>query len=309
MKVIDERTAASLVTIDDAIAAVRSAFRALHDRRAEVFPVAGGSGSDPANRVAVKSARLDGIALGVKVGTYWPANVDHGGVAQASTVLLLDDSTGYPLAVVGASHLTALRTAAVDAVAVDALAPPLATTLAVVGTGHQAFYDALAISRVRSLADVAVWGRRVDRARAMVDRLVENDLPARAADSLVDATGGATILTTVTAAHEPLVDLDTVGSVRHLSAMGADSPGKQELSEDLVASCWCVADVVDQSVTIGELQHATAAGRVEPDGIATLGAVLAGRASPPDGARTLFDSSGIAIQDLAAAALAYERLA
>jgi ornithine cyclodeaminase len=217
MQLIDEETAASLVTIDDAIDAVRSAFLALDDGRAELFRVTGGAGSDPANRVAVKSARLDGIALGVKVGTYWPDNVTRGEVAHASTVLLLDDATGFPLAVVGASHLTALRTAAVDAVAVDALAPRTASTLAVVGTGHQAFYDALAISRVRELADVAVWGRRADRAEALVDRLVEEGLPARVADSLAEATKGATILTTVTSAHEPLLDLETVGSVAALA--------------------------------------------------------------------------------------------
>jgi ornithine cyclodeaminase len=303
---INEETAASLVTIDDAIVAVRDAFIALDERRAEVFPVASGTGSDPANRFSVKSGRIDGVGPGVKIGTYWPGNVGRGQVAHASTVLLIDDSTGFPVAVVGASHLTALRTAAVDAVAVDALAPADAGSLTVIGTGHQAFYDAVAISRVRTLTRVAVWGRNPARASELARRLRdEPGLPAQALD-LDAALDGAQIVTTVTSSRAPLATPDQLRSVTHISAMGADSPGKQELDIDVVVASRCFADLTDQASTIGELQHAVAAGRLAAPEITPIGAVLTGRAPGRQRAdeRTLFDSSGTAIQDLASCHLA-----
>lgn len=305
MKVITEPEAERLVTIDAAISAVRDAFLALDEGRAAVVPVVTGTGTDPGNRFAVKAGRIDATALGVKVGTYWPANVTHGRVAHASTVLLLDDDTGYPLAVIEAGYLTAVRTAAADAVAVDTLARADAQRLAVIGAGHQAYFDALAISHVRSLADVAIWARTPAAAGALAGRLRDAGLPARAT-TLGEALESADIVTTVTSSQHPLITGGQLRPGTHVSAMGADSPGKQELATDVATLAVCVADVVEQAVTIGELQHASAAGLIDRDDIRPLGAVVAGNRPGRTAADqiTLFDSSGTAVQDLAVAALA-----
>lgn len=305
MHLVPESVAAELVSIDDAITVIRQAFVDLHLGRAEVFPVVIGTASDPANRFALKSARIGTDSLGVKVGTYWPGNVARGQVAHGSTVLLLDDATGYPSAVVGASHLTALRTAAADAVAVDALAPAEARTLLVIGTGHQAYHEAIAVSRVRELDEVMVWGRSSERAEHLAADLASVGLPA-SAESLDEALARAEIVVTVTSSQQPIVPRAGLRPGVHISAMGADTPGKQELDLDVARGARLVADVPAQSVVNGELQHLAAAGEITPSDIVALGAVLCGDAIGRDHPEqlTVFDSSGTAIQDLAICSLA-----
>lgn len=307
MFVVSEEVAARLVSIDDAIDAVRAAFVALARGEAEVFGVAGGTGSDPKNRFAAKSGRIDGLALGIKIGTYWPGNVEQNLDAHASTVLLLDDETGFPLAVVGASHLTALRTAAADAVAVDVLARESASRLLIIGTGHQAYYDAIGIARVRKLSEIMVWGRNSGRAAELAGRLSEAGLPA-SATALEAGIERAEIISTVTSSDTPLVSAAIVRPGTHISAMGADSPGKAEIDIELISSARCFADVVEQALTIGELQHAFAAGVIARASITSIGDVLSGDASgrESDEQITIFDSSGVAIQDLAVCARAID---
>lgn len=307
MFVVSEEVAARSVSIDDAIDAVRAAFIALALGTAEVFAVAGGTASDPANRFAAKSGRIDGLALGIKIGTYWPGNVERNLVAHASTVLLLDDETGFPLAVVGASCLTALRTAAADAAAADVLARETASKLLVIGTGHQAYYDALGISRVRELSEVMVWGRDSARAEELARRLSEDGLPA-GATPLEAGIERAEIISTVTSSDAALVGAAMVRPGTHIGAMGADSPGKAEIDVELISAARCFADVVDQAVTIGEFQHAFAAGAIKRESITPIGDVLSGNAPgrQSDDEITIFDSSGTAIQDLAVCARALD---
>lgn len=307
MFVVPESVASTLVDLDDAISAVRDAYVQFHAGDAEVFEVTGGTGSDPANRFAVKSARV-GATLGVKVGTYWPGNTEAGSVAHASTVLLLDDRTGYPRALVAASHLTALRTAAVDAVAVDALARADARRLAVLGTGHQSFFDALAIAKVRPLDVVHVWGRDAGAASRSAASLSDAGVPARAVTEVSAAIADADIITTVTSSDHPLFSSDQIGEGVHISAMGADSPGKQELDPAVLEGALLVADLPEQAVRIGEFQHAARAGRVGVQDLVPLGEVVSGSRSGRTDAsrRTVFDSSGTALQDLAVCTLALE---
>jgi len=233
--------------------------------------------------------------------------VHDGLAAHGSTVLLLDDATGFPVAVVAATHLTALRTAAVDAVAVDALARPDASRLVVVGTGHQAGFDARAIAYIRPLTDIAICGRNQQAAARLVADLASQGLPARVAD--VSAVADADIVVTVTSAHEPLLRAGDLRLGTHISAMGADSPGKQELDVDIPMMARCVVDRVEQASSIGELQHALAARAIAVEDLVTLSDVLIGAAPGrrDDREVTMFDSSGMAIQDLAVCSLALAR--
>lgn len=302
--VVTETAARRLVTLADAIAVVEAAFVSLHRGESLVFPSVRGHGSDPMTRFGVK-AGYDGARRlpGLKVGSYWAGNPAKGLEAHGSTTLLLDDETGFPKALVAASYLNALRTAASDAVAVRRLARPDAEVLTVVGTGNQAYWDALAVAQVRDLAKVWVCGRNADGATRLAARLAEAGLAAEAGP-VEAAVAAADIICTVTASREPLFAARLVSPGAHISAMGADGPGKQELDPALLAQSPLWADAPEQSVLIGEFQHAPRTRDVR-----ALGALLAGEG--PGRARedeiTVYDSSGIALQDLAIAAFALDR--
>ena len=309
MLIIDEETAMKAVGMADAIAAVEQAFIALEQGRAELFPVVTGHGGAPDRFFAIKSGVIgDRDLAGLKLGTYWPANRAAGLPSHGSTTLLMDTATGFPRALVSATGLTAIRTAAADAVAVKYLARPDATTLGIVGAGHQAWFDLLAIRHVRPITRVMVWNRDPERAAAFAVR-ASTELGLDAASvSLEDVVRAADILVTATAAREPLVQARWVRPGTHISAMGADAPGKQELDTGLVASAVLVTDIVAQSLTIGEFATAARDGLIGAEDITTLGAVMLGRAKPPPADTvTIFDSSGTAVQDIAVAGLAVER--
>ncbi len=309
MRIIDEAQARDLVTAADAFAVVERGFADVARGDAIIFPLVAGRGTDPATRFGAKSG-LDVTRRcpGIKVGSYWPGNRALGLPAHGSTTLLLDDQTGFPVALVAATHLNALRTAAADAVGVHHLARQDASVVAIVGAGNQGWFDLEAIRRVREINAVRVWNRTMEAAEQFAARVRATGIDAVAC-GLEAAVNGADIVVTSTAARKPLVWRDWVTPGTHISAMGADGPGKQELDPALVAVAARFADLPSQSAVLGECQHAVAAGLIDPTSITAIGAVIDGQATgrTDDGAITVFDSSGIAIQDLAIAQLVVER--
>nr|WP_198152030.1 ornithine cyclodeaminase family protein [Kibdelosporangium sp. MJ126-NF4]CEL23134.1 Ornithine cyclodeaminase [Kibdelosporangium sp. MJ126-NF4]CTQ90272.1 Ornithine cyclodeaminase (EC 4.3.1.12) [Kibdelosporangium sp. MJ126-NF4] len=298
--VITEAESASLVDEDLALAAAREAF--LATETANAFPVVIGHAAVPHNRFTLKSGSA-GDLVGVKIGSYWPGNDEAGIPRHSSTIVLLDPATGRLAAVVEAATGNAYRTAAADALAVDTLARPDAHTLTVIGTGHQALYEVRAVTRVRPIQRVLVVGRRPDAARAFAEHVTaRTGLPADVTDARTAVTA-ADIVVTSTTARQPLLDAEWVTPGTHISAMGADNPGKQELPPALYAHASLFCDIPGQSRTIGEFQHAGAAE------LTALGAVLAGRAEGRQSATdiTVFDSSGFALQDLTLAAALLRR--
>lgn len=309
MRMIDERQARDLVDVADAFAVIERCFADLARGDAIVFPAVAGRGTDPGTRFGAK-AGLD-VARncpGIKVGSYWPGNRALGLPAHGSTTLLLDDRTGFPKALVAATHLNALRTAAADAVGVHHLARADASVIAIVGAGNQGWFDLDAIRRVRPIRSVRVWNRTPDAAEDFAARVRDTGLEAVAC-GLEDAVRGADIVVTSTAAREPLVMREWIAPGTHISAMGADGPGKQELDPALVAAALRFAEVPGQSAAIGECQHAVAAGLIDAQSITAIGDVIDGRTTGRSDAAaiTMFDSSGVGIQDLAIAQLAIER--
>ena len=305
--IVDAETAERLLTQDVAIQLIRECLTDLDSGVSLSFPSVRGHGSDPSPRFGVKSG-FDGRRRlpGLKVGSYWPPNAARGLLNHGSTTLLLDDATGFPVALVAATHLNALRTAASDAVAVDALARPDASALALFGTGNQIFHEALAIAQVRSLSQIFVCGRSPEKAEALVSRLIEAELPAAAA-SATDALARADMVVTATASREPLFESRDIRPGTHISAMGADGPGKQELPPALASRAHIFADTLEQTFAIGEFQYL--AGTPDAERVVQLGAVLNGNAEgrTADDQITIYDSSGFALQDIAVAAHVFER--
>ncbi|PYN07760.1 MAG: hypothetical protein DME02_10550 [Candidatus Rokuibacteriota bacterium] len=283
MLALSRRDVLELLPLSDCIAAVERAFR-LHAEQQTFGPgvlgVSAGAGS-----VHVKVAGLRGERsyVAAKVNANFPDNPRrHGLPTIQGTVMLADAETGRPLAVMDSASVTALRTGAATAVAAKFLARRDARTATIVGCGAQGETQLAALAAVLPLQ--RAWVLDSDHARAEA-------FAARAATDLGFAVEAAK---------------DLHSAVR---GTGADNRGKQELEPALVASATLVVDVLEQCAEIGELQHALAAGLLTREGVhAELGDVVTGRrpGRTRDDEITIFDSSGTALQDVAAAVVVYE---
>jgi ornithine cyclodeaminase/alanine dehydrogenase-like protein (mu-crystallin family) len=298
--IISEAASAALVDEALALEAARAAFLATAEGTS--FPVVIGHTGDQRGRVTLKSGAA-GDLVGVKIGSFWPGNDAIGLTRHGSTIVLLDPGTGRLAAVVEAATANAYRTAAADALAISALARPDARTLAVFGTGNQALYEVRAAAEVRPIHRILVIGRRSVAADELARKITAaTGIAAESVDART-ALREADIVVTATTAREPLFDAEHVRPGTHISAMGADSGGKQELPTGLYDNAALFCDLPEQSRTIGEFQHVPGAD------LTPLGAVLSeqapGRRSPEE--ITIFDSSGFALQDLTLAAALLDR--
>jgi ornithine cyclodeaminase len=294
------------VTFADVLAAIERAFLALHRGESSLFEVVRGHGGGDNHFFAIKSARDGAIPmLGLKAGSYAPANIARGLPAHSSTTLLIDDQTGMPIAAVAANYLNGLRTSAANALAVRALARPDASTLSIVGVGEQAVFETLAVLHVRRIARILAVGRTEQgRARFLASLRQHTDVPVEFVGA-ESAARQSDILVTVTPSRAPLVNAEWIRPGTHISAMGADDVGKQELPAELTAAAQLWVDHAEQAARIGEAQHVYRAGTTSIEYLRqhTLGRLLAEASRPEarDDRITVFDSSGLGIQDVAAA--------
>jgi ornithine cyclodeaminase/alanine dehydrogenase-like protein (mu-crystallin family) len=249
---------------------------------------------------------------GLKAIYVTPDNPAAGLDAHQGIVLLSSAQTGEPLAVLNASAITEIRTAAVSVVATGLLARPGATELAIVGTGVQGRAHLLALAAARPLTGARIVGRDHAKARRVAAELSEHlTVPVRACARVEDAVAGAGIVVTATSATEPVLRRDWLAPGVHINAVGAYSPRARELDTATVADAALFADS-RESVTseAGDFLLAQAEGAIGPDHIrGELGELLTGTVAgrSDDNQITVFKSLGLAVEDLAAAALAYEK--
>lgn len=243
--------------------------------------------------------------LGAKVITVFPGNRQHGLESHQGVVLLHDASDGRLVAVVDASTVTALRTAAVSALATRMLARPDAHVLTLLGSGRQAEEHLAALREVRQLKEVRVWSRSHANAQAFAQRHAHGDLRVLVFDRAAEALHGADIVCTVTAATEPILAGEWLGAGMHLNAVGASTPGFRELDAEAVARSRMFVDRrASAEAESSDYIVPMRAGAIPPDHIqGELADLVAGMV---DGRRTeaditLFKSLGLAIEDLAAA--------
>jgi ornithine cyclodeaminase len=292
---ISEEISAELASHEMAYEAVRAALIAVCEPQTDSFPVVHGHGTESTNRFTIKSSSAGGLA-GLKIGSYWPGNLDKGMPRHNSLILLFDQERGMIGAAIQGGKLNAYRTAAANAVATSKLARLDAQVLAVFGAGHQAQYEVEAIARVRDIGKVLVVGRDATRAAAFADGLVAKGLSVDLSDG-ESACRRADIIVTATPSKEPLFEAQCVRAGTHISSMGSDARGKQELPPELfadkLAKLFC--DLPVQSRAIGEFQH-TPSGIV----VTAIGDVLTGRQPGRTSNEdiTIFDSSGLSVQDL-----------
>ena len=176
-----------------------------------------------------------------------------------------------------------------------------------VGAGHQSAYQMRAAARVRKFDKVVGWNLHPEMLPRLGDTAAELGLPFEAVD-LAQLGAQADVIITVTSSFAPTLLSGHVRPGTHLACMGTDTKGKQEVESALLARARVFADEVEQAVTIGEAQHAVAQGLIDADAITPLGAVVAslapGRTSPQE--ITLFDGTGVALEDLVVASVAVE---
>lgn len=305
MIVLSEGDVLARMSMRLAVDAVKQAMIAVADGSGSVNPVIIGRGLRQGETFSIKSGVAEQSRLiGLKVGSYWPNNAARGLSAHGSTILLLDPDTGRLMAVLEASRLNGPRTAAADAVAADLLARPDSSTLTLIGAGHQAEYEVRALSAIRPIKRVLIASRTRARAQILCDRLsVELKLPAEVTD-VERGCREADILVTVTPSRAPLFDSSWLRPGVHVASMGSDQVGKQELPPDLLRYARLFCDLPSQAISIGEFQHVRDEVESGAISVTPIGAVLLGRAPGRQSANeiTVFDSSGLALQDLFVAA-------
>ncbi|HEY7640707.1 MAG TPA: ornithine cyclodeaminase family protein [Steroidobacteraceae bacterium] len=300
-----------LATTRDYLAAMQAAFSELAQGRFEVPQVAHVPGVG--GMFHIKSAQRGGspALAAIKVNGNFPENVARRGLPTIQGfVALLDADCGCVLALMDSIEITARRTAAATALAAKYLAKPGSRRLAMVGCGVQARYHVEALLDVAPIESVAFCDPRAEAADAFTVWIRGLDLQARRSSDPRAAVRGADIVVTVTTSTKPLLALADIDAGTFVAGVGADNPSKHELGPDLLRASRVVVDSLAQAATMGDLHHAIESGTMtaaDVDGdLADLAADrLAGRGDAAE--RWVFDSTGLSIQDLAAAAMIYER--
>jgi ornithine cyclodeaminase len=304
--IVGEDLCAEVVNSTDAFRAVESVFGAMAKGDAYNFPVIREAIGYADALYGFKSGfdRV-GKTLGVKSGGYWPGNAEKGLTNHQSTIFLFDPDTGMLEALVGGNYLTAVRTAASSSVSIAHLARKDAKVLGMVGAGHQSTFQLRAAVEQRDFEKVVAWNPHPE----MLPRLgaVATELGLEFETVTQQELGAqADVIITITSAFEPLMMKDWIKPGTHIACMGTDTKGKQEVDPALLAAATVFTDEVAQSVTIGEAQHAVGSGLISEADITPIGDVINGThpGRTSDTEVTLFDGTGVGLQDLAVASVA-----
>ena len=310
--VLSRRDVLDLLTLPDCIGAVERAFR-LHAEGRTLGPgVLGVPAQDGGFHIKAAGLLGERSYFAAKTNANFPQNPRRFGLPTIQgTIVLADASTGVPLAIIESGRVTALRTGAATAVAAKFLARRDARAATVVGCGVQGELQLAAIAAVLPLQRAWVLDSDYDRAESMAARAGKSlGLRVEATKDLRASLRESDVCVTCTPARRAFVMAADVPPGMFIAAVGADAQGKQEIEPNLLTAATLVVDVLDQCAEIGELQHALAAGLMTREKVhAELGDVLAGRhpGRTRDDEITIFDSSGTALQDVAAAIAVYEK--
>ena len=296
---ISEEESAALVTHELAFEAVRRALVAAASKQSLVFPAVLGRAREATNTFSIKSGSSNDLT-GVKIGSFWSRNPARGLPRHNSTIVLLDQDTGRLGAVVEAGKVNAYRTAAADAVAADLLARRQAKVLAIFGAGNQAGFEVTALARIRPIETVLVVASPSPRRDAFVDadrgprpgctRRIGRRSRARGRHR-----GHGNALARAAVSRPTGCDPE-----RMSSAWDRMRPASSELPSELLSKASLFCDLPSQSVQIGEFQHVRERSRSGHTHVTPIGDVIEGRGPGrrSDEEITVFDSSGISLQDL-----------
>jgi alanine dehydrogenase len=310
--VLAPRDVRGLLTLEECIAAVEQAFRFHGEGKAETpgvlsMHVEGGG-------FHIKAGMLDLAKryFAAKINGNFPGNFARSGLPTIQGVIVLSDAEkGTPLAVMDSRDVTSLRTAAATAVAAKYLARPDSRTVTICGCGRQGRVQLKAVACTFQLRAVFAYDSRWEQAQVFARELASDlKVPITPVNDLAIHARQSDICVTCTSSEQPLLGSAEVRAGTFIAAVGADNPHKQEIHPSLLGKSKIVCDVLEQCAVMGDLHHALEAGVVHrADVYAELGEIVAkkkpGRES--DQEIIIFDSTGMALQDVAAAAMLYEK--
>lgn len=302
---------ARLATPRDYISAIRSAFADMAEGRVEISSVGHVSGIDGTFHIKAARRVVAPAFAVVKVNGNFPENR---GRYQLPTIqgfiALLDAERGCVLALMDTVEITARRTAAATALAAQYLADPDAHTLGIVGCGVQAKYHIEALVEIVPIESVLYYDPNDNAARTFEAYLQRAGLQAKRVCDARAACQGADIVVTLTPSTRPILELTDVAPGTFVAGVGADNPLKHELAPDLLSASRVVVDSLLQASTMGDLHHAVVSGEMTAEAVySELADFVVGRVvrRRDKTERWVFDSTGLAAQDLAAAAMVYDR--
>lgn len=310
MRIVDEAALRAAVTPAIAVRAIREAFRADGDGRTHVPAVINLGIPAHHGEFHVKTAYIDGVpSVAVKIASGFFDNPAKGLPSGSGLMAVFSAETGLPEALLlDNGFLTDIRTGAAGAVAAEHLAPKAIGTVGVLGSGLQARHQIRCLREVRAFSRIVSWSRDRAHLEAYCDEMRADGFDATAAASPHDVCAAADLLIAATPSRQPLIQPEWLRPGQHVTALGADSPGKQELEAGCLARAdLLVVDRLTQCASFGELRHALDANLFHADRVhAELGEIVAGRkpGRTSDRQITIADLTGVGFQDTAIASCA-----
>ena len=308
--ILSSKDLQTVMRFDDYVDAVAEAFRMLAEGRCESPVPLQVSVTDGTFHAKAASLPVGPGYVAVKVNGNFPDNRSrHGLPTIQGAVFLADANNGRPLALLDSIEITRQRTAAATAVATQYLAQPDSHTATICGCGEQGRIQLMALRHKLDLTQVFAWDIDSQISRRFSAEMAELGITVTAIDDLREGTLVSDAIVTCTSSHKPFLGREDVRPGTFVAAVGADNPQKSEIKPELMAKAAVIVDVLQQSIVMGDMHHAINAGVMTPSDVrAELGTLIAqhrpGRLA--DDEITIFDSSGTGVQDVAAAARAYE---
>jgi alanine dehydrogenase len=299
-----------LLSIGEALKAVEHSFKLKTEGRAIMPPKLYLNLPEYQGDFRAMPAYIDGSA-GVKWVSVYPNNWRQNLPSVMAIIILCDANTGYPLAVMDGTYITKIRTGAAGGVAVKYLARRDSSVIGLIGAGVQARTQLLAISEVLpKIEQVKIFDQQRDASVTYANEMgTELDINIRPVETIEEALE-ADIVVTTTPSREPVVKKQHIAPGTHINAIGADAKGKQELESDLLKEAKIVVDNIEQASHSGEINVPLSQGVIKVEDIyGTLGEVVANmkKGRENDQEITIFDSTGLAIEDIICAKLVYEK--
>lgn len=309
---LKRRDVAELSSIEECIAAVEQVFKLQGEGKTTPPGVLGVHARDGGFHIKAGLLELDRPYFAAKTNANFPQNVKRFGLPLIQGVIVLCDAeNGYPLALMDSIEITIQRTGAATAVAAKHLARPDSKVVTVCGCGNQGRISLRALRQVLPIEKAHAYDSDSALAQKFAGELAEElRIEVEAIKVLEDVRGQSDIFVTCTPSKQAFLKRSFVSPGTFVAAVGADSPEKQELEPSLTATAKIVADMLEQCAIMGELHHALDAGLITREQVhAELGEVVAGVKPGRESAEEIivFDSTGMALQDVVAAAAVYEK--
>lgn len=308
--IIEEAALREAITPAVAVDAIREAFRADGEGRTHVPAVINLEVPAHHGEFHVKTALIDGVPhIAVKIASGFYDNPSRGLPSGGGLMAVFDATTGLPAALLfDNGFLTDIRTGAAGAVAADVLAPRGFETVGLIGSGLQARHQVRCLREVRRFTRIVAWSPDRGHLDAYVAEMRQDGYDAAAAATPEEVCRAADVIVTATPSRQPLVRAEWLRAGQHITALGSDSPGKQELDAAcLIRADLVVVDRLTQCAAFGELRHALEDGDLQPNRVhAELGEIVAGLKPGRTSADqiTIADLTGVGFQDTAIASKA-----